>query len=160
MVTFLIAGHETTSGLLSFATYLLLKNPDVLQKARGIVDEVLGDETPRVEHLAQLRYIEQILMESLRIWPTAAIFAVKPLADTMLAGKYPLTTEDSVMILEPMLHRDPAVWGEDVEAFVPERFAPENAEKLPQMPGSHSAMAPAPALADRSPCRRRNLFWQ
>ncbi len=131
MVTFLIAGHETTSGLLSFAIYLLLKNPEVLKKARAIVDEVMGDEAPRVEHLAQLRYIEQVLMESLRIWPTAALFAVKPLADTMLAGKYPLTPKDTVMILEPMLHRDPAVWGDDPEAFVPERFAPENAEKLP-----------------------------
>lgn len=131
MVTFLIAGHETTSGLLSFATYLLLKNPDVLQKARRLVDDVLGDETPRIEHMAQLRYIEQILMESLRIWPTASVFAVKPLADTILAGRYPLAPTDTVMILAPMLHRDPAVWGEDPEAFVPERFAPENAEKLP-----------------------------
>ncbi|MCH8686702.1 bifunctional cytochrome P450/NADPH--P450 reductase [Pedomonas mirosovicensis] len=131
MVTFLIAGHETTSGLLSFATYLLLKNPDVLQKARGLVDEVLGDEMPRVEHLAQLRYIEQILMESLRLWPTASVFAVKPLADTVLAGRYPLAPTDTVMILAPMLHRDPAVWGDDPEAFVPERFAPENAAKLP-----------------------------
>lgn len=131
MVTFLIAGHETTSGLLSFATYFLLKNPDVLRKARTLVDQVLGDDIPRVEHLAQLRYIEQILMESLRIWPTASVFAVKPLADTMLADKYPLTPQDTVLILEPMLHRDPAVWGEDAEAFIPERFAPENAEKLP-----------------------------
>ena len=117
MITFLIAGHETTSGLLSFATYLLLKNPDVLQKARSIVDEVLGEEVPRVEHLAQLRYIEQILMEALRIWPTASVFSVSPHKDTVLAGKYPLTTRDIVMVLEPMLHRDPKVWGDDVEAF-------------------------------------------
>lgn len=130
MITFLIAGHETTSGLLSFATYLLLRNPEALQKARAQVDAVLGDEMPRVEHLAQLRYIEQVLMESLRIWPTASIFAVRPRHETMLAGRYPLTTEDSVMILEPMLHRDPAVW-DDPEAFRPERFAPENAERLP-----------------------------
>ena len=131
MVTFLIAGHETTSGLLSFATYLLLKNPAVLQKARGIVDQVLGQEMPRVEHLAQLRYIEQILMESLRVWPTAAAFSVRPLEDTVLAGKYRLTDQDTVLILEPMLHRDPEVWGDDVEAFRPERFAPENASSLP-----------------------------
>jgi cytochrome P450/NADPH-cytochrome P450 reductase len=131
MITFLIAGHETTSGLLSFATYLLLKNPAVLQRARAIVDEVLGEEVPRVEHLAQLRYIEQILMESLRVWPTAAAFTVRPLKDTVLGGKYPLTTDDTVMILEPMLHRDPKVWGDDVEAFRPERFAPDNASNLP-----------------------------
>lgn len=131
MITFLIAGHETTSGLLSFATYLLLKNPDVMQKARAIVDEVLGEEMPRVEHLAQLRYIEQILMESLRVWPTASVFTVGPHKDTVLAGKYPLTTRDAVMVLEPILHRDPKVWGEDADAFRPERFAPENASQLP-----------------------------
>lgn len=130
MLTFLIAGHETTSGLLSFATYLLLKNPEALQQARAVVDEVLGDDMPRIEHLAQLRVIEQILMESLRLWPTASVFAVKPKADTLLAGRYPLTPDDSVLILEPMLHRDPKVWDEP-EAFRPERFAPENAEKLP-----------------------------
>lgn len=131
MVTFLIAGHETTSGLLSFATYLLLKNPDVLIKAQKIVDEVLGDELPRVEHLAQLRYIEQLLMETLRLWPTAPAFAVKPSEKTVLAGRYPLAPTDTLLVLQPMLHRDPAVWGDDAETFEPDRFAPENAEKLP-----------------------------
>ncbi|RQT31335.1 bifunctional cytochrome P450/NADPH--P450 reductase [Burkholderia cepacia] len=131
MITFLIAGHETTSGLLSFATYFLLKNPDVLQRARDMVDEVVGNDTPRIEHLARLRYIEQILMETLRIWPTAPAFAVTPLADTTFGGKYPVSPNDIIMILTPMLHRDVSVWGEDVEAFRPERFEPENAEKLP-----------------------------
>ncbi|HEX5522264.1 MAG TPA: cytochrome P450, partial [Pedococcus sp.] len=41
-ITFLVAGHETTSGLLSFAIYYLLKNPEVLARARAEVDEVLG----------------------------------------------------------------------------------------------------------------------
>ena len=131
LVTFLIAGHETTSGLLSFATWLLLKNPAVLLKAQRIVDDVLGDELPRVEHLAKLRYIEQVLMETLRLWPTAPAFAVKPGEDTMLAGRYPLTTQDTLLVLQPMLHRDPAVWGDDAETFEPDRFAPENAELLP-----------------------------
>ncbi len=130
MITFLIAGHETTSGLLTFTTYLLLKNPEILQKARALVDGVLGQDMPRVEHLAQLHYLEQVLMESLRLWPTAAAFTVKPLEDTMLAGKYPLTTRDTVLILSPMLHRDPSVWS-DVEAFRPERFDPEAARELP-----------------------------
>jgi len=131
LITFLIAGHETTSGLLSFATYQLLRNPAVLQQARAVVDDVLGEEMPRVEHLARLRFIEQILMESLRLWPTAPAFALKPLKDTVLAGKYPLTTEDTVIVLQPSLHRDAKVWGPDVEAFRPERFAPEAASELP-----------------------------
>ncbi|MFO1079545.1 MAG: cytochrome P450 [Reyranellaceae bacterium] len=131
MITFLIAGHETTSGLLSFATYFLLKNPEVLQKARAVVDEVVGREMPRLEHLAGLRYIEQVLMESLRLWPTASAFTLRPRQDTVLAGKYPLTRRDSIIVLVSMLHRDPKVWGDDVEAFRPERFAPEAAAALP-----------------------------
>ncbi|WP_225086569.1 bifunctional cytochrome P450/NADPH--P450 reductase [Pectobacterium colocasium] len=127
MVTFLIAGHETTSGMLSFTVYLLLTNPDVLRKARSIVDEVMGDETPRIEHLTQLRYLEQVLMESLRLWPTAGAFALKPIKDTLLAGKYPLTPQDIIVVFEPMLHRDKSAWGEDAEVFRPERFSLENA---------------------------------
>ena len=46
MVTFLIAGHETTSGLLTFTLYELLRHPGVLAKARAQVDEVLGTEAP------------------------------------------------------------------------------------------------------------------
>ena len=42
MVTFLAAGHETTSGTLSFLFYNLLKNPEKLQKAQQEVDQVLG----------------------------------------------------------------------------------------------------------------------
>jgi cytochrome P450/NADPH-cytochrome P450 reductase len=131
MVTFLIAGHETTSGLLSFALYLLMRNPEVLQRARAIVDEVLGSERPRVEDLARLRYIEQILQETLRLWPTAPAFAVAPHEPTTIAGRYQVTPEDSLLVLIPTLHRDPKVWSADAEAFRPERFAPEAAETLP-----------------------------
>ena len=131
MVTFLIAGHETTSGLLSFVMYFLCKNPQVLNKARALVDEVLGDELPRVEDLGRLRYIEQILMESLRIWPTAPAFALKPLQDTVLGGKYAITKRDTLMVITPTLHRDTSVWGDDVEEFRPERFDPGLMEKLP-----------------------------
>ncbi len=131
MITFLIAGHETTSGLLSFALYLLLKNPEKLQKARADVDRVMGSEGPSIAHLADLRYIEYILMESLRIWPTAAAFAVHPVEATLLADKYQLGPDDTILVLEPMLHRDPAAWGDDVERFVPERFSPGSAEQIP-----------------------------
>lgn len=130
LVTFLIAGHETTSGLLSFALYFLMRNPEVLARASDAVDTVLGGEPPRVEDLAKLRYIEQILQESLRLWPTAPAFAVAPHEPTLLAGRYPVTPEDSLLVLIPTLHRDQAVW-DDPEAFRPERFAPETAEQLP-----------------------------
>jgi cytochrome P450/NADPH-cytochrome P450 reductase len=131
LVTFLIAGHETTSGLLSFTLYLLLKNPEVLAKARAIVDEVLGDRPPTLDDLARLRYVEQVLMEALRLWPTAPAFAVKPFQPTFIGGRYEVTPQDTLLVLTPILHRDPAVWGQDAEAFRPERFAPDVAQSLP-----------------------------
>lgn len=131
LVTFLIAGHETTSGMLSFALYFLVKNPEVLQRARAEVDEVLGDEIPRFEHVGKLRYVEQALMETLRIWPTAPTFAVRSLDDTVIGGRYEVRARDAVFVMSTMLHRDPAVWGEDVEDFSPERFAHEVAEQRP-----------------------------
>ncbi len=132
LITFLIAGHETTSGMLSFTTYFLLKNPRVLEKARAEVDAVLGTELPRVEHIGQLKYIEQLLKEALRLWPTAPAFSLKPYQDTVIGGgKYAITRRDTVMVLGPALHRDTSVWGDDVETFRPERFTPEAVEKLP-----------------------------
>lgn len=131
MVTFLIAGHETTSGLLSFALHLLLKHPEVLQRARAEVDDVLGQELPRVEQMGKLQYIDQVLNETLRLWPTAPAFALWPYEETVLGGRYPMRRSETALVLVPMLHRDPSVWGNDAERFDPDRFSPDNVAKLP-----------------------------
>jgi cytochrome P450/NADPH-cytochrome P450 reductase len=60
MITFLIAGHETTSGLLSFAFYYMLKNPKAYEKAQAEVDEVIGMESITVEHLNKLPYLNAV----------------------------------------------------------------------------------------------------
>ena len=130
LLTFLIAGHETTSGLLSFAIHLLLKHPEVLRKAQAEADRVLGADTPRFEQVAQLGYFDQILRETLRLWPTAPGFTVAPKHDTLLAGRYPVKKRNVLLVLLPALHRDPAVWKEP-ERFDPDRFAPDMRDKIP-----------------------------
>ncbi len=129
IITFLIAGHETTSGLLSFALYFLLKNPDKLEKAYREVDRVLTGSIPTYHQVRNLKYIRMILNESLRLWPTAPIFSLYAKKDTVLSGKYPLKKRDVVNILNIKLHRDTDAWGEDVEKFRPERF--EDPKKVP-----------------------------
>src|SRR5215208_556005 len=134
IITFLIAGHETTSGLLSFALYFLLNNPDVLAKAYEEVDRVLGDDlsaAPTNGQVSQLRYVSQVLKESLRLWPTAPAFSRHPYEPTVLDGKYQIDKQDSLTVLTPMLHRDPKVWGENPEEFDPERFTPEAEQSRP-----------------------------
>ncbi len=131
LVTFLIAGHETTSGLLSFAIYELLRNPQVLARARAEIDAVIQDRAPRVEDLSKLVYLEQILKETLRLWPTAPAFSVRCLEDeTTLAGTFKVYKDDTILILAPGLHRDAKVW-EEPELFNPDRMAAERFAKLP-----------------------------
>lgn len=60
MITFLIAGHETTSGLLSFAFYHLLKHPAAYQKAQLEVDEVIGNGPVNVDHLSKVPYLNAV----------------------------------------------------------------------------------------------------
>lgn len=127
----LIAGHETTSGLLSFALYELLDNPEYMAKARAEVDRVLAGQTPRFEHLAQLRYLDQVLKETLRLWPTAPVIALYSYAkETTIGGGYPVRDDDTLFVVLPILHRDAKVWS-DPERFDPDRFTPEALEKLP-----------------------------
>ena len=138
MITFLIAGHETTSAL--SLPPISSSRTRTSCKSTGHGRRGGGQRDPRIEHLARLRYIEHILMETLRIWPTAPAFAVKPLADTTFGGKYAVSPDDIIMILTPMLHRDVSVWGEDVEAFRPERFARSMRSNSRPIHGSPSAM--------------------
>jgi cytochrome P450 / NADPH-cytochrome P450 reductase len=60
LITFLIAGHETTSGLLSFAFYQLLRNPTTYRKAQQEVDEVIGSGPVKIEHMSKLPYINAV----------------------------------------------------------------------------------------------------
>ena len=91
-MTFLIAGHETTSGLLSFAIYMLLQEPAGRWRGdRRGVDRVLGvdhSQPIKFEQLAQLGYVEQVLKETLRLWPTAPAFGRTPKEDTVLVQRH------------------------------------------------------------------------
>lgn len=126
IITFLIAGHETTSGLLSFAIYYLLKNAEPLKKAREEVDRVLTSSIPTYKQVLEMKYVRMVLQESLRMWPTAPAFSLYAMEDTLLAGKYPLKKDESVNVLTAKLHRDPKAWGEDADEFRPERFADQS----------------------------------
>ncbi|MFB9710747.1 bifunctional cytochrome P450/NADPH--P450 reductase [Streptosporangium nondiastaticum] len=125
VLTFLIAGHETTSGLLSFALYNLLRNPHVLALAYAEVDRLLpGDTTPTYETIMKLDVIPRILEETLRIWSPIPAFAVKAFDDTAIGG-YPVREGQTCVVLLPSLHRHPKAWDRP-EEFDIDRWLPEN----------------------------------
>ncbi len=127
MITFLAAGYDTTSGMLMWTLYYLLKNPDALAKCYAEVDEVFGDDLsvlPTETQIPQLRYLLQCMKEALRLWPIGVGFQVRPLADDVLAGKYRVKKGQAILLLTPQLQRDPSIFPEP-EKYDPDRFTPE-----------------------------------
>ncbi|MEU7895595.1 cytochrome P450 [Nonomuraea sp. NPDC049152] len=124
VLTFLIAGHETTSGLLSFALYNLLRDPHALALAYEEVDRLLpGDEPPTYETIMKLDVIPRILEETLRIWSPIPAFSVNAFADDSIGG-YPVAKGQGVVVLLPPLHRNPKAWDRptdfDIDRWLPE----------------------------------------
>lgn len=134
VITFLVAGHETTSGALSFALHYLSRNPEVLAKAQDEVDAMWAGEAdprPAFGDIAKLRYIRKVLDEALRIWPTVPGYLRVAREDVRLGGKHSMRAGDWVAVETLLLHRDPTVWGPDPERFDPDRFTPAEIKKRP-----------------------------
>lgn len=135
LINFLVAGHETTSGALSFALYFLSTHPEVFARARHEVDRVWGENPePPFEQVAKLRYVRRVLDESLRLQPTVPAYYRAAREDTVLAGRYRIRKGEWVLALTTMLHRDPRWAGPGlaaVDEFDPDRFAPAHLRARP-----------------------------
>ncbi|WP_153547320.1 cytochrome P450, partial [Streptomyces sp. RB17] len=126
VVTFLIAGHETTSGLLAFATYSLMRNPHVLAQAYAEVDRMLpGDTVPDYDTIMKMDVIPRILEETLRLWAPIPQIMKAPIEDTVIGGQYELKAGTKVNLLMGPLHTHPKAWDRP-EEFDIDRWLPEN----------------------------------
>ncbi|MBU2288607.1 MAG: cytochrome P450 [Gammaproteobacteria bacterium] len=127
-IEFLIAGHETTSGLLSFAIYFLLNHPEAMARAQAEVDQVFGPDPsvkPSYAQVNRLTYVLQVLKESLRMFPTAPAIAMAARDDTTIGGQYTIKKRNMVILHALALHRDKSVWGDDADRFNPDHFSRE-----------------------------------
>ncbi|CAM4551987.1 cytochrome P450 4V2-like [Caretta caretta] len=124
--TFMFEGHDTTAAAMSWAIYLLGCHPEAQKKVHRELDEVFGnsDRPVTMDDLKKLRYLECVIKEALRLFPSVPSFARTTSEDCHIRGfKIPKGTE--VIIVTYALHRDPEVFP-DPEEFRPERFFPEN----------------------------------
>lgn len=126
LMTF-FAGFETTSTALAWAWILLARHPEVEARLHAELDEVLGGRAPTAEDLPRLRYMQQVLDETLRLYPSAFMLARAPVGDQELGG-YTIPAGALVLACVWVLHRDPARWP-DPERFDPERFATSAPER-------------------------------
>ncbi|WP_084513102.1 cytochrome P450 [Nocardia mikamii] len=129
ILTFLIAGSETSANTIAFALHYLATHPHVAQQVRSEIDERWpAPDAPAIgfEEVAKLRGLRRVVDETLRLWPTAPGYFRRAKQDTTLcSGRYRIAAKDWVLVLLQAAHRDP-VWGPDAEEFNPDRFLPGN----------------------------------
>ncbi|WP_158056284.1 cytochrome P450 [Halorussus halophilus] len=126
MITFLFAGHETTSLALTYTWHLLGQNPENAERLRAELDEQL-DGSPSMFDLPNLDYTEQVVKESLRLFPPAYVIFREPTEDVQV-GPYTIPEGTALSIPTFKLHWDER-WWDDPDEFRPERFAAEDPER-------------------------------
>uniref|UniRef100_A0A182VX83 Uncharacterized protein n=1 Tax=Anopheles minimus TaxID=112268 RepID=A0A182VX83_9DIPT len=124
--TFMFEGHDTTTIAISFTLLLLARHPEVQEKAfQEIVDIVGNDPTTPVSHrnLQDMKYLEMVIKESLRLYPPVPIIARRFTENVELGEKIvPEGSNFNIGIMH--MHRDPTLFP-NPERFDPERFAPD-----------------------------------
>lgn len=122
LITFMLAGHETTSNALSWTLMLLSQYPDVRDRLESEVDDVLSGRAPTAEDPAKLEWTTAVLQESMRLYPPAWMFEREAVGPDELDG-YPITPGTVVATPPYLIHRNPEHWP-NPEGFSPERFLP------------------------------------
>jgi cytochrome P450 len=130
IMTFLLAGHETTAVSLSWTWYLLSQHPEAGQKLRQELSDVLGGRTPQLEDLARLPYTDKVVKESMRLYPPAWSLARSVAKETDIGG-YRLPVGANVVMSPWIMHRDPRYFDRP-EQFDPDRWTELSTQQLPR----------------------------
>ena len=122
IVTFVLAGHETTASALTWACYLLSRNMDVQDRLAAEATAVLGDRLPAVDDVPQLPYASSVFAETLRLYPPVPVFGRRTVQSLEIAG-YTVPQGASVLLSTYITSRDERYF-ENPEVFDPDRWLP------------------------------------
>ena len=140
VLTLIIAGHETTASALNWTWYLISRHPQVEQRLLEETNQVLQGRPPAFDDLNHLTYTQQVLEESMRLYPPGWLLTRKAIDDDEIFG-FHVPRGTDIFVPPYLIHRHPEFW-ENPEKFDPDRFAPENKAKLQQ--GSYLAFSIGP----------------
>ncbi|MFC3627945.1 cytochrome P450 [Paracoccus angustae] len=131
LLTFIVAGHETTALTLAWALYLCAFDPAVQDRAAAEAQAALGGRAADAADLPALPLIQRIVNETLRLYPPAAFLSRTAQIADRLCGREVLPG-DTVMLPIYALHRHHLLWDRP-DAFEPDRFltAPDRYAFLP-----------------------------
>jgi cytochrome P450 len=130
VMTFFLAGHETTSLVLAWTWYLLSAHPAVEERLAAEIGDRLEGRPPAFDDLSRLPYVKMVIEEAMRLYPPAWGISRLALAEDYV-GPYRIPPESIVFVIPYVVHRHPALWDEP-DLFRPERFAPEEIARRPR----------------------------
>ncbi|HTK37696.1 MAG TPA: cytochrome P450 [Pyrinomonadaceae bacterium] len=129
-LTLFLAGHETTANALTWTWFLLSQNPEKEAKLHAELTRVLGDRSPTIDDVPNLKFTEAALAESMRLYPPAwAIGRLAVEEDQIRGYKIPV---GALLLLSPYVtHRDGRYWPQPDE-FIPERWETQSIKEAGQ----------------------------
>ncbi len=130
IITFFLAGHETTALALSWTWYLLSQHPQVEEQLHEELETVLGGVAPSYQSLNSLTYCEKVIQEAMRLYPPAYVLGREPIQPYQLRG-FTLPPGSTIFICQWVVHRDPRFFT-NPEAFEPERWTNTFSRNLPE----------------------------
>ncbi|XP_044004041.1 cytochrome P450 4C1-like [Aphidius gifuensis] len=124
--TFMSAGHDTTSALISWTLFCIGNEIDVQNKLHKELDEVLGDrnEVVTTKDVSKMKYLHRVIKEVLRLYPSVTRVA-RYITEDMQFGKYTVPAGCNLTLHINQIHMDPNLWPNPTK-FDPDRFLPEN----------------------------------
>ena len=123
LLTFYLAGHETTAKALTWTLYLLARSPEWTTALKDEAARVTGGSTVTADHIDKLVLTQQVIKESMRLFPPVPVMSRQAVSDTSL-GEHAIAAGTSIVIPIYALHRHRSRWAAP-EMFDPTRFAPE-----------------------------------
>jgi cytochrome P450 len=130
MMTLFLAGHETTAIALAWTWFLLAGHPEAEPRLAAELTRTLGNRPPTAADLPKLKYSEQVVLESMRLYPPAYMVGREPVEDISLGG-YSIRAGDTIFMAQWVMHRD-ARYFDNPDQFMPERWADERMKHLPK----------------------------
>ncbi|KAG0077222.1 hypothetical protein BGZ90_007532 [Linnemannia elongata] len=131
LMNFLLAGRDTSTNLLTFMCYNLGKHPEVMERVRQEIFSVVGrDRKPDHEDIKKLKFLKQVINETLRLYPAVPFNIKTCLEDDVLPNGYFIPKGSLVVHSSYVTHRMKEYWGEDAEEFDPDRWGPERVKSV------------------------------
>lgn len=147
LLTFMAAGHETTSSALTWASHFLSTHRDIQSRLRAEIHQYIPDPAvlsdPHADNatlLESMPYLNGVCNEVLRLHPTIPVTSRNSIRDTTIAGVF-IPKGTTIFITPWAMNRNPLLWGEDAEEFVPTRWIDKTTGRATMNGGAESNYA-------------------